>query len=87
MPLAELPVGVLSSGQKHRAVLARAHASGAELWLLDEPGVGLDAASLERLAAAMRAHRAAGGLVIAATHGDIGLDAPQKLVLDQLVLA
>jgi len=35
----------------------------------------------------MRAHRAAGGLVIAATHGDIGLDAPQKLVLDQLVLA
>ena len=87
LPLAELPVGVLSSGQKHRAVLARAHASGAELLLLDEPGVGLDAASLERLAAAMRAHRAAGGLVIAATHGDIGLDAPQKLVLDQLVLA
>ncbi|MGL4543422.1 MAG: heme ABC exporter ATP-binding protein CcmA [Polymorphobacter sp.] len=80
-PLADLPVGVLSSGQKHRAGLARAHASGAELWLLDEPGVGLDGASLARLAAAMRAHRAAGGLVIAATHGDIGLDAPQKLIL------
>lgn len=80
-PLADLPVGVLSSGQKHRAELARAQASGARLWLLDEPGVGLDAASLDRLATAMRAHRAAGGLVIAATHGDIGLDAAQKLVL------
>lgn len=79
--LADLPVAVLSSGQKHRAALARAHASGAELWLLDEPGVGLDTASLARLAAAVRAHRAAGGLVIVATHADVGLDATQRLVL------
>jgi len=80
-PLADLPVAVLSSGQKHRAALARAHASGAQLWLLDEPGVGLDTASLASLAAAMRAHRASGGIVIAATHADIGLDTPQRLVL------
>lgn len=80
-PLADLPVAVLSSGQKHRAALARAHASGAALWLLDEPGVGLDSASLDRLAAAMRTHRAGGGIVIAATHGAIGLDAAQTLVL------
>jgi heme exporter protein A len=80
-PLAELPVAVLSSGQKHRAVLARAHASGAELWLLDEPAVGLDAASVARLASAMRDHRGRGGLVVTATHGDIGLDHPAKLVL------
>jgi heme exporter protein A len=79
--LADLPVAVLSSGQKHRAVLARAHASGGELWLFDEPAVGLDAASLGLLGAAMRDHRARGGLVVAATHGDIGLDAPAKLVL------
>jgi heme exporter protein A len=85
--LADLPVGVLSSGQKHRAVLARAHASGAELWLLDEPAVGLDAASVARLAVAMRDHRARGGLIVAATHGDIGLDHPAKLVLDRLVAA
>ena len=81
MPLADLPVDVLSSGQRRRAALARVHASGAVLWLLDEPAVGLDAAALDLLAAAMRAHRAAGGLVVAATHGDIGLAAPDRLTL------
>ena len=79
--LAALPVAVLSSGQKRRAALARVAASGAELWLLDEPGVGLDAASMARLAAVLADHRARGGLVVAATHGDIGLDAPARLVL------
>lgn len=79
--LAGLPAGILSSGQRRRAALARVHAAGAELWLLDEPGVGLDAASLDRLAAAFARHRAGGGLVVAATHGDIGLDAPQRLRL------
>lgn len=79
--LAGLPVAVLSSGQKRRAALARVAASGAPLWLLDEPGVGLDTASMALLAAAMAQHRAGGGLVVAATHGDIGLDAPARLVL------
>lgn len=79
--LADLPVAVLSSGQKRRAGLARVAASGAELWLLDEPGVGLDTASMARLAEAMAAHRARGGLVVAATHGDIGLAAPSRLTL------
>ncbi|QXQ08334.1 heme ABC exporter ATP-binding protein CcmA [Sphingosinicellaceae bacterium] len=80
-PLAGLPVDVLSSGQRRRAALARVHASGAKLWLLDEPAVGLDAASLASLAAAVRAHRDSGGAVVVATHGDIGLDAPQRLSL------
>ena len=80
-PLADLPVDMLSSGQRRRAALARVHASGAELWLLDEPGVGLDSASLARLSVAMAVQRARGGAVIVATHGDIGLDAPARLVL------
>lgn len=80
-PLADLPAGILSSGQRRRAALARVHASGAELWLLDEPGVGLDTASLALLGDAIRAHRLAGGLVVAVTHGDLGIDAPQKLRL------
>jgi len=79
--LADLPVDVLSSGQRRRAALARVHASGAALWLLDEPGVGLDVASLGRLSDAIRLHRAGGGAVVVATHGDIGLDAPQRLAL------
>ena len=80
-PLADLPVEILSSGQRRRAALARVHASGAELWLLDEPAVGLDTASVALLASAIAAHRAGGGAVIVATHGDIGLDAPQRLTL------
>nr|WP_295661334.1 heme ABC exporter ATP-binding protein CcmA [Polymorphobacter sp.] len=80
-PLADLPAGILSSGQRRRASLARAMASGAELWLLDEPGVGLDTASLGLLAAAIAAHRAGGGLVVAVTHGEIGIDTPQTLRL------
>lgn len=81
VPLAGLPVDVLSSGQRRRAALARVHASGAALWLLDEPGVGLDTASLGLLAAAIAAHRAGGGAVVVATHGDIGVDAPRRLTL------
>lgn len=79
--LADLPVDVLSSGQRRRVALARVFASGADLWLLDEPAVGLDSASIALLAAACDYHRGTGGLIIVATHGDIGLDAPQRLVL------
>lgn len=80
-PLAETPCAHLSSGQRRRAGLARVHASGAPLWLLDEPTAGLDTASVALLATAMTAHRTGGGLIVAAVHGDIGLAAPQVLRL------
>ncbi len=80
-PLLDLPAGILSSGQRRRAALARVAASGAELWLLDEPDAGLDAASRALLTAATAAHRAGGGLVVAVTHGDLALHAPQRLRL------
>lgn len=86
-PLADLPTRLLSSGQKRRAALARTWASCAELWLLDEPSVGLDAASLERLAAACAEHRAAGGLIVAATHVPLGLHDATTLSLDPSPLA
>ena len=82
MPLVDLPTRILSSGQKRRAALARTWASGAGLWLLDEPSVGLDDASIGRLAEACAAHRAAGGLVIAATHVPMGIDDADLLVLE-----
>ncbi len=66
--LADLPARVLSSGQKRRLALARLALAPAALWLLDEPTVGLDAASVERLAGLFEAHRARGGMVMAATH-------------------
>jgi heme exporter protein A len=71
--LTEVPVRMLSTGQRKRAALARVVASGAPLWLLDEPGNGLDADGLTRLEAAMAAHRAAGGAILAATHQPLAL--------------
>jgi heme exporter protein A len=72
--LAAVPVRMLSTGQRKRAALARVIASGAPLWLLDEPANGLDADSQIRLAAAMAAHRSAGGAILAASHQPLGLD-------------
>lgn len=80
--LAPVPVRFLSSGQKRRAGLARVIASGVSVWLLDEPGVGLDAASLALLAAAVERHRAEGGTVIAATHMELGLRDTRSLDLE-----
>lgn len=69
--LAELPVRMLSTGQRKRAILSRLAASPAPIWLLDEPGNGLDAASLDALGAAMAQHVANGGAIIAASHFDL----------------
>ena len=66
--LAGVPVRMLSTGQRRRVAMARVVASGAPIWLLDEPGNGLDAASLARLEALIARHRGAGGIVLAATH-------------------
>ena len=66
--LEHLPVRFLSSGQQKRASLARVAASGAPLWLLDEPLNALDADGAERLAKLIDSHLAAGGAVLAASH-------------------
>lgn len=66
--LKDLPTQVLSAGQRRRAALARAMASGAELWLLDEPTNALDAASLKAFENALSQHLAAGGSAIISTH-------------------
>ena len=67
-PLAEVPVRLLSSGQAKRAVLARLAASGAPLWLLDEPLNALDSDGTARLTTLIEAHLASGGAVLAASH-------------------
>jgi heme exporter protein A len=71
--LAEVPVRMLSTGQRKRAALARVLSSGAPLWLLDEPANGLDDEGRERLAAAMAGHRGRGGAILAASHQPLGL--------------
>lgn len=69
--LAAIPVRMLSTGQRKRAGLVRAIASGAPIWLLDEPMNGLDGESRARLAQSVEAHRAKGGIVLATSHMDL----------------
>ena len=79
--LAEVPVRMLSTGQRKRAALARVVASGAPLWLLDEPANGLDSEGQERLEAAMATHRAGGGAILAASHQSLALPDAQTVRL------
>jgi len=81
--LAGLPAAYLSAGQRRRLSIARLVAAKRPIWLLDEPTSALDAAAQSRLSELMRAHLATGGLIIAATHGPIGLDPTLELRLDQ----
>ncbi len=71
--VATLPVGSLSAGQRRRVALARLLVLDRRVWLLDEPTAALDPASQVRVAALVDAHCAAGGLVLAATHLDLGI--------------
>ena len=72
---AHLPAAYLSAGQRRRLSLARLLAVRRPLWLLDEPTAALDAAGQELFAALMRDHLARGGLIVAATHGPLGIEA------------
>ncbi|MCU1395390.1 MAG: ccmA [Ilumatobacteraceae bacterium] len=66
--LAKVPVSKLSAGQKRRTALACLVARRAELWLLDEPHAGLDAAGRDELDATLREATAAGATIIVASH-------------------
>ena len=81
--IASLPAGYLSAGQRRRLSIARLLAIKRPIWLLDEPASTLDAAAQRRLSEFMRSHLAAGGLVVVATHGALGLDGARELSLDQ----
>jgi heme exporter protein A len=82
--LADLPAAYLSAGQKRRLSLARLAAVSRPIWLLDEPTSALDAAAQDRLSRLMRDHLAGGGIILAATHGPLGLEPAQELRLDGL---
>ena len=71
LDLADLPARMLSAGQRRRVALGRLSLRPAPLWLLDEPITGLDTASIDRFGAMIATHRAAGGMVVAATHQDL----------------
>ena len=70
----------LSAGQKRRLGLARLLVTGRPVWMLDEPTVSLDAASVALFADVVRAHLEGGGMALMATHIDLGL--PEAQILD-----
>jgi heme exporter protein A len=79
--LADLPAAYLSAGQRRRLSIARLLAVKRPIWLLDEPMSTLDDAAQERLAGFMRSQLADGGLILAATHGALGIDGTRELRL------
>ncbi len=79
--LADVPARLLSAGQRRRVDLARLALGEAKLWLLDEPTVGLDQDAMTALETAIAAHRAGGGIVVAATHVDMIADGAARLAL------
>jgi heme exporter protein A len=85
--LADVPVRYLSSGQRRRATIARVIASGAPVWLLDEPYNGLDSASMTRLDAALLRHAASGGIALVAAHQAPSINVAQSISLDKMATA
>ena len=72
---AHLPAAYLSAGQRRRLSMARLLTVRRPVWLLDEPTAALDAAGQSVFADLMAAHLASGGLIVAATHGPLGIPA------------
>jgi len=70
----------LSAGQKRRLGLARLMVTGRPVWVLDEPTVSLDVASVALFGDIVRHHLAGGGMAVIATHIDLGL--PEAEILD-----
>ena len=79
--IGHLPAGFLSAGQKRRLSIARLLSVTRPVWLLDEPTAALDAAAQSDLAGVMQRHLGDGGIIIAATHGGIGLAGARELRL------
>ena len=77
---AHLPAGFLSAGQRRRLSIARLLAVWRPIWLLDEPTAALDLGSQRIFAALMEKHIARGGMIVAATHSPLGIEARELVI-------
>ncbi len=80
--LAQVPMRYLSTGQRKRAGLARLLGQGADVWLLDEPLSGLDAASQVLVETLIAEHVAGGGLALIASHQPLRIVGLQTLAIE-----
>lgn len=79
--LAQVPVAYFSAGQARRLALLRLLVVNRPVWLLDEPVNALDESSRRRIAGLMDQHRAKGGLIIVASHDELGVTPSKRLRL------
>jgi heme exporter protein A len=74
---AHLPAGFLSAGQRRRLSIARLLSVKRPIWLLDEPTTALDVAGQAVFVGLMREQLSGGGMIIAATHAPLGIEAKE----------
>lgn len=74
-----LPFGYLSAGQQRRMAMAKLLVAWRPIWLLDEPTAALDRQSDAVFAQIMRGHLQQGGIIVAATHQELGLEDAKRL--------
>ena len=81
-----LPVKMLSQGQRRRLTLSRLLLQKAALWILDEPLVALDRSAVELVEAMINEHVSRGGIVVLTTHQELKVScvAQQELDLENL---
>jgi len=79
--LEDLPAGLLSAGQKRKLALVRLFAAKRPIWLLDEPSVSLDAASVKVLDKAITQHLAEGGIGVVVSHTPLKVKFAHELAL------
>jgi heme exporter protein A len=75
--VAHLPAAYLSAGQRRRLSIGRLLAVQRPVWLLDEPTSALDATGQGMFAGLMTDHLRQGGLIVAATHTPLGVQAKE----------
>jgi heme exporter protein A len=75
------PVQLLSAGQRRRSTLARLLLAPRPVWLLDEPMTALDTTTQDHLRQLILSHLETGGMVVAATHGDLAIKPDHTITL------
>lgn len=82
--IADIPIRMLSAGQKRRAAIARVLLKPAQLWLLDEPSVGLDQDTVQSLSTIFADFQSKGGMIITSTHIPLPLKNSKTIELTPL---
>jgi heme exporter protein A len=77
----DLPVRVLSAGQKRRVLLARLMTRKARLWVLDEPFTALDTRAVDMLGKLAGEHLAQGGMAVVTSHQAVPIEGGKVLEL------